>query len=142
MEWPPEAFPGARFVVCSAYGGSLGELLEAQLHGRKLGDRSIEVRRRFEASDVEGLEGCHLVYIGEAAGARTRDLLRGLTGAVLTAGEAPTFLRDGGMVRFLVEGGRVQFDVAQDTVESHGLKISSRLLQLARSVRRRAGEAP
>ncbi len=53
---------------------------------------------------------------------------------VLTVGESVTFLQSGGMVNFVTEQGHVKFDVSRRTAEARGLKFSSRLLRLARSV--------
>jgi hypothetical protein len=50
---------------------------------------------------------------------------------VLTVGENPEFLRDGGMVRLYVENSRVRFQISQKNAEAAGLKISSQLLMLA-----------
>jgi hypothetical protein len=53
---------------------------------------------------------------------------------VLTVGESPAFLRAGGIVSFAVEQGHVRFDVNRGAAEARGLKFSSQLLRLARSV--------
>jgi hypothetical protein len=54
---------------------------------------------------------------------------------VLTIGESDQFLRDGGIVNFVIENGRVRFEVNQRVARDHGLSLSSKLLQLARSVK-------
>ena len=51
-------------------------------------------------------------------------------------GEGESFIRDGGMIAFIVENRRVRFSANQMAAESAGLKISARLLNVARSVKK------
>ena len=43
-------------------------------------------------------------------------------------------MRDGGMIAFVIENRRVRFDINQAAAAKAGLKISSKLLNVARSV--------
>ena len=61
-------------------------------------------------------------------------LLPGLGPGVLTVGEGETFIRNAGMVAFVLENRRVRFDINQTAAENAGLKLSSKLLSVARSV--------
>lgn len=53
---------------------------------------------------------------------------------VLTVGEGEEFLREGGMIAFVLEDRRVRFNVSQKAALKAGLRISSKLLSVARSV--------
>jgi hypothetical protein len=55
---------------------------------------------------------------------------------VLTVGEGDSFMRDGGMITFVIEGRRVRFDINLAVAENAGLKLSSKLLSVARSLER------
>jgi hypothetical protein len=54
---------------------------------------------------------------------------------VLTVGEAPGFIADGGIVNFKLEGGRVRFEINVVAAEQEQIRISSKLLSLAQIVR-------
>lgn len=54
---------------------------------------------------------------------------------VLTIGESEAFAECGGMITQVVEGGRVRFDINLQAAADAHLKISSKLLELARTVR-------
>ena len=54
---------------------------------------------------------------------------------VLTIGESPDFLREGGIINLLLVGRRVRFEVNPDAAARAGLRLSSQLLQLAVAVR-------
>jgi uncharacterized protein DUF4154 len=53
---------------------------------------------------------------------------------VLTVGESGRFANRGGIVRFVIDGGRVRFDVNQQAAARSGVKLSSKVLQVARQV--------
>lgn len=54
---------------------------------------------------------------------------------MLTVGEDGVFTQCGGIINFVKEDNRVRFEVNVSAAERAGLKISSRLLALARIVR-------
>ena len=53
---------------------------------------------------------------------------------ILTVGETPRFIEQGGIVNFFLENGKVRFEINRSAAERSGLRISSRLLQLAKIV--------
>jgi hypothetical protein len=53
---------------------------------------------------------------------------------VLTVGESPEFIQHGGIVNFFLDGKRVRFEINPTAATRVNLRISSRLLQLARLV--------
>jgi hypothetical protein len=55
--------------------------------------------------------------------------------AVLTVTDSEGALAQGSMINFVLDDRRVRFDIALDTAERSGLKLSSRLLAVARDVR-------
>ena len=65
--------------------------------------------------------------------ARILEALQGQN--VLTVGEDGAFTQCGGIINFVKEDNRVRFEVNVTAAERAGLKISSRLLALARIVK-------
>jgi hypothetical protein len=63
---------------------------------------------------------------------QTLDRLRDLP--LLTVGENDDFLRLGGMINFVLEQDRVRFEINLEAAEQHHLKLSSKLLAVARVV--------
>lgn len=53
---------------------------------------------------------------------------------VLTVGEGEAFVHDGGMIAFVIENRRVRFDIHLTPAENAGVRLSSKLLNVARSV--------
>lgn len=135
VEWPAAAFEGPKspFVIGIAGAEALMEELEALIARRRVESRPVLARRLRAGEDAAGL---HVLFVGRAAGARTAAALLGATGKhpVLIVSEADDTLPAGSTINFVVVDKRVRFDVALRGAEAHELRISSRLLGVARRV--------
>lgn len=81
------------------------------------------------------LASCQIIFVSrseEKHYAKILDAAR--PGRALTVGETPTFLEAGGMVALLMDGKTPQFEVNLEPVGACRLKLSSRMLSLARRV--------
>jgi hypothetical protein len=73
-----------------------------------------------------------MLFVGEHEDVRSATLLRwARRRPVLTVGETTSFLREGGIVRVFRSDNRLRLQINNKSAEGAGLKISSRLLQLA-----------
>jgi hypothetical protein len=131
VEWPPShQQPPLR--VCVMQPSPFGERLAAAVAGEQWQGDAIQVR---VVPDVRAASDCHLLYVPAAAAARftaTRPLLMGQP--LLTVGEHERFLSEGGVIHLFMEDNRVRFSINRQSAEMVGLRISSRLLRLARCV--------
>ena len=126
VEWPAESTSDP-LTICVAGGRNpFGGVLEETIRGERVGGRPVTSRVIRQPDD-----GCHVVFVpeGAAAGAYIR---AASTRPTLTVGESPGFIGMGGIVNFIREGTNVRFEIDPMTAERAGLRISSRLLQLAR----------
>ena len=136
VDWPEQSFAAAdsplRIGVVEAE--PLARELEALVQGRTMAGRRVEILRRGADEDLAGL---HLVYLGDAAAAPLDRLLAaaGRPG-VLTVTEAARGGR-GSVINFVLVDAKVRFDVDLRSAESQELRISARLLSVARRVERR-----
>ena len=133
VEWPPETFADAAspMVLCVLDDEPLGASLRATVKGEKLNERRLVVRL---LRDPQATQGCHVLFVGAEKG-RLPEILASLRGAgVLTVGGAGDFLDRGGMIRLFLEQNRVRFDINLDAAEQSHLKLSSKLLRLARAI--------
>jgi hypothetical protein len=134
VEWPAAAFDGRTTLdVCVAapdpFGPDLFELVaEETLNGRPI------VARRIDR-DLE-IDGCQVLFLPDRSGSFGARLLeRAASLPILTVGDDPRFLDQGGIVAFRLVGGRVRFEVNLAAAQRVGLRVSSQLLSLAISVR-------
>ncbi|MHB1044400.1 MAG: YfiR family protein [Thermoanaerobaculia bacterium] len=111
------------------------EALLAQLKGlsgRQVRGRPLEV---FSGPEAVPPPSCHLLVIGRSEAARLPEILRTVSGtSVLTVSDIPRFSQRGGMIGFLTEGGRVRIEVNPGTAAAAGLRVSAKLLEVARVV--------
>ncbi|MBX3626729.1 MAG: YfiR family protein [Rhizobacter sp.] len=134
VEWPVAAFEGPKspFVIGVAGADALMEELDALIARRRAESRPVVSRR---LGPGEAASGLHVLFVGRGAGARAATWLAA-TGRqpVLTVTEADDTLPAGSTINFVMLDKRVRFDVDLRSAESRELKISSRLLGVARRV--------
>lgn len=94
--------------------------------------RAAEVRRVSGPADMAGV---NVLYVGQNAAADAELLLQqAVTGSMLTVSDLASTRPDNCMIHFFVAEDRVRFDIALAPAEAAGLRLSSRLLQVAREV--------
>jgi hypothetical protein len=134
--WPERAFdrPDDPLVFCIHGTDRFGESIDAIVDGRKAHGREIVVRHDAGAED---LDGCHLLFLTGNDSRSVAQIVHELGDtSVLTVGEAPSFADDGGIIGLVVDGGKVKFEINATSAERAGLRVSSQLLKLARSVKK------
>lgn len=132
VEWPPSAFatPESPLTICILGENPFDDVLEKITAGEVAQDRKIAVQ---QISRVPDPQACQLLFMGGST-ANPAAVLGDESAGILTVGEAETFLRNGGMIKFFIENRRVRFDINLEMAEKAGLKLSSRLLGVARTV--------
>jgi hypothetical protein len=130
IEWPPNEAPQNRpFAICIIGDDPFGTALSEIVHGEHIGDRPLEIRRVSR----ESVSSCEIAFVSKSERDVDR-LLSSVPPGVLTVGETEAFLRQGGLISLSVEKRRVRFDIDARAAAKRGFKISSRLLNVARSV--------
>jgi YfiR/HmsC-like len=134
IDWPADAFPSAQapFIVCDVgdfpFGTSLAE------DTRSIFPQGRRVEIRWKHKDEE-LRSCNILFVSRSETKRYTKILQSIQGlSVLTVGETPDFLDAGGAVSFSFEQDTLQFEVNLVAASGAHLKISSRLLMIARKV--------
>jgi hypothetical protein len=134
VDWPPDtlADKDKAFTLCTIGQDSFGGDLEAALQGKSIGTNPLQIRHLKLPKEVQG---CQMVFIGNRERKQIAPLLNILKDeAILTVGESNDFVKQGGMIGFFMEDDKVRFEVNVDAAARAKLKISSRLLLLAKSV--------
>ena len=138
VEWPTNRFPTATSPIKV---GVLGkDPFGADLDGI-MADRVIEGRKFqiIRASELEGILACHIVFVSSSERRQFPQIIETLHKAnVLTVGEHEQFLQQGGIIRFFLHEdpvrseSTVRFEISAPAAEKAGLRISSKLLQIAK----------
>jgi hypothetical protein len=129
IEWPARSAPNTPFTICIAGEDPFGQTLNQLTEGENVEGHPIVIRR----VSTSAIGACEILFISRSEKEPGR-ILSELPPGVLTVGESDGFLRQGGMIALAVENRRVRFDVDVRAASRAGLKISSRLLNVARSV--------
>lgn len=83
----------------------------------------------------EAIPACHVLYIGISETPRLASILAQVGAAgMLTVSDIPRFAEQGGMIGFTLDRGRVRIVINVQRVRGAGLKISSKLLEVAKVV--------
>jgi len=139
VEWPAQAFarPDAPIVVGVLGADDIAGEIADVVKGRSVDGRLIEVRRLHAGDSLAGL---HVLFIGAAERGRTAALMKSAHArGILTITENDDAADQASIINLVVTDGRVRFDVVLEAAERAGIKLSSRLLAVARVVRMPAG---
>lgn len=134
VEWPATAFQAADSpIVIGVLGAEpLAQELSRVVVARTINERTVSVRRFAVGDPVTGL---HVLFVGRSQSARLAPVMTAASGhAVLTISEADDGPAPGSMINFVVADDKVRFDVVLYRAERAGLRISARLLSVARRV--------
>ncbi len=132
VEWPAEM---AQAPLCIAVVGRdpFGDALDQVVKGKAISGRGFLIKR---LKSGQGTAGCHIVFISESEKGRVGSILLGLQGtSALTVSDIPGFCHGGGMIEFEMVDQKVHFEINPEAGERARLKLSSRLLSVAKIVR-------
>ena len=135
VEWPADSYsdPRAPLAICIVGDDPFNPDLEGQLRTRKVEGHSVEITI-LRPSDT--LSACHMVFVPVTAENQAARIVSSLKGfSTLTVGESEGFAVMGGIINLTVEENKLHFEVNPLAAERAGLKISSKLLSIAKIVK-------
>src|SRR5450432_2820741 len=135
VEWPSNTFKSTTDPITSCILGDspFGRSLDLQLNGKPIDDRKVVVRH---VSEISQARGCQILMITNSVPKRNSNLNEIKASGILTVGEADGFASEGGVVNLKLESGKVRIQINVEAAEREGLRISSRLLNLAQIVKK------
>lgn len=133
VTWPAASFASdhSPWFVCILGDDHFDDTLEQTFQGRIEQGRPFEVVRKRGA---ESLAACQIVYVGYDSTSKRRAVLNELKSrSVLTVGDAPQFLDEGGIIR-LIAGERIEMSINLDQARAVSLAIPAKMLEVSREV--------
>jgi hypothetical protein len=132
VDWPIKVDETSNpFVVCILGDNPFGSSLE-KLEGKGVRGRKFKVRYIKKAKEIGS---CNIVYVSRSKRDDLGDILTSLRKqSVLTVGDMEGFAQRGGIINFVMKERKVGFEINLDASARAGLKISSKLLKLAKIV--------
>ena len=131
-EWPSLA-PDAPVTVCVFGDDRVAKSLSENVRGQSVETHLVSVVRL--PGDVP-TRSCQVLFVTGPDARRSAALVEEAAPApVLTVSDNTRFAETGGMVELFFESGRMRFAVNVDAVQRSRVRLSSRLLGLAKIVR-------
>jgi hypothetical protein len=133
VEWPNDYLDAnSPLVICSTDDDSFAAALDWAVDGKQIGAHAVQTRH---VRDLTLFHGCHVLVIASKDKSRVSSILsRVKDEAILTVGDSDDFLASGGLIGLSIQDNKVRFDINLNSAQHANLKISSRLLLLARNV--------
>ena len=132
VEWPAQVFtrPDSPIVIGVIGPDAVVDELARTAAGLSADGRSLVVRKLRPADPPAS---AHVVYIAHSEESRLAETLAAVKNQpVLVVTESNHALALGSMINFIVVDDKVRFDIAPQAAESSRLRISARLLGVAR----------
>lgn len=132
VSWPSAAGGKAELVI-GVVGDEAVAAVVKDMHGQTVNGRTIRV---VPVRSDDGLERYHILFIaGDDSRSSKAVLARIGDASVLTVGESDDFTSRGGVVRLYTDQGRLRFEINMTRAEDAGLRVSAKMLGLAKIVR-------
>ena len=131
-EWPnvPAESP---LVLCVLGDPSVSRELSNLVRGQRVNNHKLKV---LKLSDGEAVKPCHVLYIAAAATTAAGPALGGASEMpILTVSDRGGFADSTGTIELYVERDRMRFAINVDAIRRSQVRVSSRLLAMARIVR-------
>lgn len=134
VDWPEGAgAPDEPFTIGVLGSGAFADELLRMTEDRSVNRRFIKVRRVAPDDAVDDLQ---VLFVADDHRGKLGELLLPTRGRpILTVTESEGALADGSIINFTVMGDRVRFEVSLDAADASMLKLNSRLLAVAQTIR-------
>jgi hypothetical protein len=133
-EWPADSLaPGQRLALCVLGDNAVATALDQTIKGHAIESHELTVELLKPDASARS---CHLLYMSGVDEKRSIQVIESLKSAtVLTASDAARFADLGGVAQLTLENGRMRFAINVSAAQRARLKLSSKLLSLARIVK-------
>ncbi len=133
IEWPNEVFESktSPFRIGILGSGLINDSL-MRLNGKEVQKRPLEISM---VEDINEVSRYHVIFVNPSQKKWSEAILGTLQNTgILTIGDMTGFAEQGGVINFYLDSGKVRFEINDCSARRENLKISSRLLRLARIV--------
>lgn len=134
VEWPAQSFAQADspLVIGVMGAGSVADELIQMASGRNINGHPVAVKKLRRGDAINGV---HILFVARTDNDKLAEALAAAKGQpVLVVTETDSPPTSGSTINFVVADEKVRFDIALPSAESSNLKLSARLLTVARKV--------
>ena len=134
INWPEQRFSESNAPVTLCIYAEEQYAKAAQgVHGKPVQKkRTIAVTA---ISDESNIDSCHILFISQSTIERIGKIPESATASsVVTVGETKEFIQHGGIINLIEINKKIRFEINLKSAKNKSLKISSKLLRLAKEV--------
>lgn len=128
-QWPQR--DAGKIRICVVGDKMVGDLLQ-QLIIKRSETSNFEI---VVSDNINNFTSCHLLYISHVNPHIKEILKKNGIHDVLTVSDAKTFAHKGGMIGLFIEDGKMLFEINIKKTNTANIKVSSKLLSLARVIK-------
>lgn len=133
VEWPADAFESESdpIQICMLGSNGFDRTVSSTIKGKTVGTRGLRV---VSVADPAVAVACHILFLERGSESAEKIVASLGNESVFTVSDDEGFASKGGIANFYRAGNRIRFDINPGAAKVARLKISSRLLRLARLV--------
>lgn len=135
VEWAAFCFPSSTTPITVAIIGEdpFGQVIDGVLSGRKIGNRSIVVKR---FATVDDIDMCHILFVGESEKDNIEPILEAARfWYALTVGDFKPFAQKGGIMNFVFQDDRIRVEYNPEAAQASYIKISDDIRKVTATVK-------
>ena len=130
VEWPDDTSNDIltlHVLGANPFGGALNSI-----KGKSIKGRTIQVK---QVKSLQDIDECSMLFISSSENKNLDSLIKTIKGLrILTIGDTDGFANQGVIMNIYIEKRKLRFEINIDAAKESGLKLSSKLLNLARIV--------
>jgi uncharacterized protein DUF4154 len=137
IEWPA-GLSKDRWTLCVLGNDPFGSSLEQTLAGKTVQGRNLAI---YRSQHLQDLGHCQILFISPSEKNQLPAILGALKSSnILTVGEIDSFANLGGGINFFMDDNRLRLEINKSATDRAGLKLSSKVLKLAKVVTGASGQ--
>jgi hypothetical protein len=132
VEWPDDRKTRSDIINICVLGEDPFDDAFDSFQGETVGNRKLRIKR-FRT--LQHIDDCQVLFISRSESEDIGHILAAVKGLnILTVGDIEGFARKGVILNFYIENNRVRFEINLDSLRQTGLRISSKVMHLARII--------
>ena len=132
VEWPQSATSGS-FIIGVLGGTDITTALSEYTAGKMVGMQSIVVK---QYKDVASLDNCQILFIAYSKCGSLPEIVSKIGSyPTLSVADRKNSLVQGAAINFLLDDDRLKFELSVANATKNGIKINSKLQEMAASVK-------
>jgi len=131
VEWPDESFSNATMIIGILGEDPFGTAIDT-IQGKTVKGKKLLIKRFKHIKDIEN---CHILFISSSEKKHLSRIVEALSGlSILTVGDTEGAAQRGVIINFYIRQKKVRFEINVEAARRAKLKISSKMLKLAKIV--------